>query len=204
MIFFYNPVSLSLSLTCLPLSGTTQSQSLTSVPIVPSHLPTLATWPNMSASTQEWNLMPAPTAKSASDSSVTFSSTTGKWITKLVFLISLKCLSAVRLDHHESEGVLWYMHVLLFLFRIHTGDRPYKCSHPGCEKSFTQLSNLQVWKNWILFSNNASHVDGFNSTASHFTVSQNFASQLPFFLSPTDVNTTKTSPTNAPTAIKDI
>lgn len=28
--------------------------------------------------------------------------------------------------------------------RIHTGDRPYKCPHPGCEKAFTQLSNLQV------------------------------------------------------------
>ncbi|XP_061144996.1 zinc finger protein 384-like [Syngnathus typhle] len=27
--------------------------------------------------------------------------------------------------------------------RIHTGDRPYKCTNPGCEKSFTQLSNLQ-------------------------------------------------------------
>ncbi|XP_036826801.1 zinc finger protein 384 isoform X9 [Oncorhynchus mykiss] len=27
--------------------------------------------------------------------------------------------------------------------RIHTGDRPYKCIHPGCEKAFTQLSNLQ-------------------------------------------------------------
>uniref|UniRef100_A0A8B9HJA3 Si:ch211-154o6.2 n=1 Tax=Astyanax mexicanus TaxID=7994 RepID=A0A8B9HJA3_ASTMX len=26
---------------------------------------------------------------------------------------------------------------------IHTGDRPYKCAQPGCEKSFTQLSNLQ-------------------------------------------------------------
>lgn len=87
--FFYNPVFLFLSFTCLPLSGTTQSQSLTSVPIVPSHLPTLATWPNMSASTQEWNPTPAPTAKSASDSSVTFSSTTGKWITRLGFLISL-------------------------------------------------------------------------------------------------------------------
>lgn len=30
------------------------------------------------------------------------------------------------------------------LCRIHTGDRPYKCPHPGCEKAFTQLSNLQV------------------------------------------------------------
>lgn len=29
-------------------------------------------------------------------------------------------------------------------YRIHTGDRPYKCPHPGCEKAFTQLSNLQV------------------------------------------------------------
>lgn len=28
--------------------------------------------------------------------------------------------------------------------RIHTGDRPYRCVHPGCEKAFTQLSNLQV------------------------------------------------------------
>ncbi|KAJ6656779.1 hypothetical protein lerEdw1_003110 [Lerista edwardsae] len=27
--------------------------------------------------------------------------------------------------------------------RIHTGDRPYKCPHAGCEKAFTQLSNLQ-------------------------------------------------------------
>ncbi|KAI6073812.1 Zinc finger protein 362 isoform X2 [Aix galericulata] len=27
--------------------------------------------------------------------------------------------------------------------KIHTGDRPYKCPHPGCEKAFTQLSNLQ-------------------------------------------------------------
>jgi len=36
---------------------------------------------------------------------------------------------------------------LLFRCRIHTGDRPYKCAHPGCEKAFTQLSNLQVCKN---------------------------------------------------------
>ncbi|KAG7280537.1 hypothetical protein CRUP_022067 [Coryphaenoides rupestris] len=28
-------------------------------------------------------------------------------------------------------------------YRIHTGDRPYKCLHPGCDKAFTQLSNLQ-------------------------------------------------------------
>ncbi|XP_070405487.1 zinc finger protein 362a isoform X3 [Nothobranchius furzeri] len=28
-------------------------------------------------------------------------------------------------------------------YRIHTGERPYKCAHPGCEKAFTQLSNLQ-------------------------------------------------------------
>ncbi|KAK1799757.1 hypothetical protein P4O66_006096 [Electrophorus voltai] len=28
-------------------------------------------------------------------------------------------------------------------YRIHTGDRPYKCIQPGCDKAFTQLSNLQ-------------------------------------------------------------
>ncbi|XP_069598023.1 zinc finger protein 362 isoform X2 [Ranitomeya imitator] len=28
-------------------------------------------------------------------------------------------------------------------YRIHTGDRPYKCPQPACEKAFTQLSNLQ-------------------------------------------------------------
>lgn len=36
-------------------------------------------------------------------------------------------------------------------FRIHTGDRPYKCAHPGCEKAFTQLSNLQVDCNCFFF-----------------------------------------------------
>lgn len=34
--------------------------------------------------------------------------------------------------------------LVITLYRIHTGDRPYKCGHPGCEKAFTQLSNLQV------------------------------------------------------------
>ncbi len=28
-------------------------------------------------------------------------------------------------------------------FRTHTGEKPYKCQHPGCGKAFTQLSNLQ-------------------------------------------------------------
>ncbi|KAF0306732.1 Zinc finger protein rotund [Amphibalanus amphitrite] len=27
--------------------------------------------------------------------------------------------------------------------RTHTGDKPYKCRHPGCSKAFSQLSNLQ-------------------------------------------------------------
>lgn len=85
-VYLYNLVSLSLSSSCLPSSGTIQSQSLTSVPIVPSHLPTLAIWPNIFASTPEWNPTPATTAKSASDSSVTFSSTTGKWVVGLGFL----------------------------------------------------------------------------------------------------------------------
>lgn len=84
-----NPMSLFLSPSCLPWSGITQSQSLTSVHIVPSLLPTLATWPNTSVSTPGWNPTPAPTVKSASDSSVTFSNTTGKWITGLGFLTCL-------------------------------------------------------------------------------------------------------------------
>lgn len=43
-------------------------------------------------------------------------------------------------------------------FRIHTGDRPYKCAHPGCEKAFTQLSNLQVELNGFL-------ITGFSTSA---------------------------------------
>jgi zinc finger protein CreA/MIG len=26
--------------------------------------------------------------------------------------------------------------------RTHTGEKPYICSHPGCDKRFTQSSNL--------------------------------------------------------------
>jgi len=98
----YNHVSISLLPSCLTSSGTTQSQSLTSVLIVLSHLPTLATWLSISASTPEWNPTPARTARSASDSSVTFSSTAGKSNTGLGFLKCL-CLFAVRLDLHESD-----------------------------------------------------------------------------------------------------
>ncbi|XP_070293418.1 zinc finger protein 384 [Salvelinus sp. IW2-2015] len=42
-----------------------------------------------------------------------------------------------------SENMVGPFTFLPFFCRIHTGDRPYKCVHPGCEKSFTQLSNLQ-------------------------------------------------------------
>lgn len=131
----YNWISFSLSYFYLSSLGITQSRSLTSVPIVPSHLPTLATLPNMCASTLGWNPIPAPTAISVSDSSVTSSNTTGKWSTELGFQVM-------------SGKLSMYVHVCLFVFlcRIHTGDRPYKCTHPGCEKSFTQLSNLQVWR----------------------------------------------------------
>lgn len=89
-VTLYNPLSLSLSPSYLFSSGITQSQSLTSVPIVPSHLPTLATLPNMCASTLGWNPTPAPTAISVSDSSVTSSNITGKWITELGFLVCVR------------------------------------------------------------------------------------------------------------------
>ncbi|KAG0062495.1 hypothetical protein BGZ89_010615 [Linnemannia elongata] len=28
--------------------------------------------------------------------------------------------------------------------RKHTGERPYKCPHPDCDKTFTQLGNLKT------------------------------------------------------------
>ncbi|KFP04980.1 Zinc finger protein 384 [Calypte anna] len=56
------------------------------------------------------------------------------WGDHAVFLgpVSLQCLPAHC-----------FPFVLFLLNSIHTGDRPYKCAHPGCEKAFTQLSNLQ-------------------------------------------------------------
>ena len=34
--------------------------------------------------------------------------------------------------------------------RTHTGDKPYKCRHPGCTKAFSQLSNLQSHSRYTL------------------------------------------------------
>lgn len=46
-------------------------------------------------------------------------------------------------------------HHILLCYRIHTGDRPYKCLQPGCEKAFTQLSNLQVRPKYLFFYNSS-------------------------------------------------
>ena len=37
--------------------------------------------------------------------------------------------------------------------RTHTGDKPYKCRHPGCTKAFSQLSNLQSHSRCVFYSN---------------------------------------------------
>lgn len=131
---------------------TTQKPNLISVLIARNHLPTQATLLSMYEYTQELNLTPVATARRPSDSSVTYSNTTGNTQTcflffSVVFFHSCFFFLCMLHLHYYSYRLFNFLpldlHVLC-LFRIHTGDRPYKCSHPGCEKSFTQLSNLQV------------------------------------------------------------
>lgn len=68
----------------------------------------------------------------------------GKWRCECGTRCFWKAISHFNAKRRLFINILVF--VCFFPFRIHTGDRPYKCSHPGCEKSFTQLSNLQVNK----------------------------------------------------------
>ncbi len=61
-----------------------------------------------------------------------------------LYLKSSGCELQVDICHH-----------ILLCYRIHTGDRPYKCLQPGCEKAFTQLSNLQVRPKYLFFCNSS-------------------------------------------------
>lgn len=55
------------------------------------------------------------------------------------------------LEIQKSVIITLFVISLKYICRIHTGDRPYKCIQPGCDKAFTQLSNLQVRHNLKLF-----------------------------------------------------
>lgn len=58
----------------------------------------------------------------------------------ILFILLTKCPNFMNM-------LIWYVSrvpLLRLCSRIHTGDRPYRCVHPGCDKAFTQLSNLQV------------------------------------------------------------
>ncbi len=133
-------------------SETTQNPNLTSVFTARNHLPTQATLLSMYEYTRESNLTPVTAARRPSDSSVTYSNTTGTtqdgFSFQLCFFIYVFCsffYLCLHLLYYSDEFSINFLSLdILCLFRIHTGDRPYKCSHPGCEKSFTQLSNLQV------------------------------------------------------------
>ncbi len=139
---------------------TTQNPNLTSVLTARNHLLTQATLLSMYEYTQESNLTPVTTARRPSDSSATYSNTTGTTQDggsfQLCFYVYVFCLFVfywcLHLLYYSVEfSINFFSLEIVCLFRIHSGDRPYKCSHPGCEKTFTQLSNLQVTYSVSLF-----------------------------------------------------
>lgn len=114
---FMFTIFLFLLSSCLSSSGTTQSQSLTSVPTALSHLQTLATWHSISGSTRGWNPTPARTAKSPSDSSVIFSSTAGVCIFVFLSLLPVRLTVAAPMRSSVwTHPILFFIYFYVFLF----------------------------------------------------------------------------------------
>lgn len=87
--------------------------------------------------------------------------------------------------------------------RIHTGDRPYKCPHPGCEKAFTQLSNLQVSADLPPVPPRCTTVSPLFQGAQEgggVGESRRLLTPCSALRSLINASTTRTSPTNVPTA----
>ena len=57
-----------------------------------------------------------------------------------------KLKEEMLIERHARKGLFQFLSQahLETHKRIHTGDKPYKCSLPNCEKSFAQMTNLKT------------------------------------------------------------
>ena len=55
---------------------------------------------------------------------------------------TMRKVQILRCDHENCSLVFRKWHNFFDHLRVHTGERPFVCTEPGCNQSFTQKANL--------------------------------------------------------------